>query len=395
MKICFVSDQSFPSRGGEGVSTQNFCLGLKEKGDEVVLFTSRVKNPPSVREIKIYRFFSIRISQGKGYLAFPSLKKIFYILKREKIDIVHINLPTYLGWQALRGAKKLGIPVVLGFHVQTGNVIPSSIFLIPFKKIIEKWFSYFYKKGNIVLAPSFFAKRILRDKYNLKYLDVVSNGVDLNRFNPNRVDIKNIKNFKKRYSLDDSSVLIYVGRLAREKNVCYLLKIMKYLKKMEKDIKLLIVGKGGLEKKIKKEIKHLGMDKEIVLTGYLENIDLLCAYSYADIFILPSFNELQSIATLEAMAMKNTILVGDHTENAAQELVKEGINGYTFSLRRPCDVAEKIYKIVSCSKLKKDMQENSFKMVQEHDMQRSILKLRGIYKELKRKSRTKKTGLED
>jgi len=382
MKICFVSDQSFPSTGGEGVSTQNFCLGLKERGDEIVLFTSRVKNPPSVREIKIYRFFSIRISRGRGYLAFPSLKRILHILKREKIDIVHINLPTYLGWQALRGAKRLGIPVVLGFHVQVGNVIPPSIFLVLFRKIIEKWFSYFYKKGDIVITPSFFAKRILANKYNLKYVDVVSNGINLNRFNPNRVDIKNIKNFKKRYSLDDSSVLIYVGRLAREKNVCYLLKIMKYLKKMEKEIKLLIVGRGKSKKRIKKKIEDLGMNKEIVLTGYLEGMDLLCAYSCADIFILPSFNELQSIAVLEAMAMKNAILVGRFKENAAQELVKEGINGYTFSLRRPCDAAEKIYKILSCNKLKKAMQENSYKMVQEHNIQKSILKLREIYKEL-------------
>jgi len=382
MKICFVSDQSFPSRGGEGISTQNFCLGLKEKGDEIVLFTSRVKNPPSVREIKIYRFFSIHISKERGYLTFPFLKKIIYILKKEKIDIVHINLSTYLGWQALRGAKKLGIPVVLGFHVQVGNVISPSIFLVPFKKIIEKWFSYFYKKGNTIVTPSFFAKRILCNKYNLKYVDVVSNGIDLNRFNPDRVDIENIKNFKKKYSLNDSSVLIYVGRLAPEKNVCYLLKIMECLKKMEKEIKLLIVGKGKLKKRIEKEIKNLGMNKEIILAGYLEDMNLLCAYSCADIFILPSFNELQSIATLEAMSMKNAILVGEFKENAAQELVKEGINGYTFSLSEPCDAAEKIHKILSCNKLKRDMQENSSKMVQEHDIQRSILKLRGIYKEL-------------
>jgi len=382
MKVCFVSDQSFPSTGGEGVSTQNFCLGLKERGDEIVLFTSRVKNPPSVREIKIYRFFSIRISQERGYLAFPSLKRILHILKREKIDIVHINLPTYLGWQALRGAKRLGIPVVLGFHVQVGNVIPPSIFLVLFRKIIEKWFSYFYKKGNVVITPSFFAKRILANKYNLKYVDVVSNGIDLNRFNPERVNIEKLKDFKRRYFLDTSSVLIYVGRLAPEKNVGYLLKIMRCLKKREKEIKLLIVGRGKSKKRIKKKIEDLGMNKEIVLTGYLEGMDLLCACSCADIFILPSFNELQSIAVLEAMAMKNAILVGRFKENAAQELVKEGINGCTFSLREPRDAAEKIHKILFCNRLKRAMQENSSKMAQEHNIQRSILKLREIYKEL-------------
>ncbi|MEA1964235.1 MAG: glycosyltransferase, partial [Candidatus Aerophobetes bacterium] len=240
-----------------------------------------------------------------------------------------------------------------------------------------------YKKGELTLTPSFFAKRILFNKYNLKCIDVVSNGIDLNRFNPERVDFEKLKDFKKRYSLGGSSVLIYVGRLAPEKNVSYLLKIMKCLK--EKKIKLLIVGRGKSKERMEKEIEDSGMNKEIVLTGYLEGMNLLCAYSCADIFILPSFNELQSIATLEAMSMRNAILVGEYKENAAQELVKGGINGYAFSLREPGDAAEKICKILFCDNLKRAMQENSFKMAQEHNIQRSILKLKKIYMRLRNK----------
>jgi len=132
------------------------------------------------------------------------------------------------------------------------------------------------------------------------------------------------------------------------------------------------------------------MEHRVILTGPLRDEDLLCAYAEADVFILPSFTELQSIATLEAMAMKNVIMVGRSEESAAQELVEEGLNGYTFSLRDPHDAACKIHTIFSNEKLKKEMQEKSFRMAQEHDIQKSVSRLEEVYGRLIRVYRRKK-----
>ena len=388
MRVCFVSDQAFPAFGGEGISTQNFCLNLRRRGHKVILLTSQVRNPPSVREIKVYRFFSLPIPKRRGYLAFSSTERILLILKEEKIELVHINLPTYLGWQALRAAKKMRIPVVLGFHVQVGNVIRHHLSLFLLGGVVERWFSHFFRAGDVVIAPSIFAGRVLR-RYTHKLVEVISNGVDMEKFNLERITSEDRGRFRERYSLRNSFLLLYVGRLSYEKNVGYLLKIMQNLDASQ-DIKLLIVGEGEFKDKLKKRIRELKMEHRVILTGPLKDEDLLCAYAEADVFILPSFTELQSIATLEAMAMKNVIMVGRSEESAAQELVEEGLNGYTFSLRDPHDAACKIHTIFSNEKLKKEMQEKSFRMAQEHDIQKSVSRLEEVYGRLIRVYRRKK-----
>ena len=380
MRICFSSDQSFPALGGEGVSTENFCVRLSERNHQVIVLTSEVKNISSAKGIKIYRFFAFHNPIAKNYLAFPPFRKVLFVLRKEKIEIIQINEPSYLGWQAWRTAKRLNIPVVMGFHSQVGNFEPfESAFSI--KKLIELWFSYFLGKGDLVIAPSHFAARLCR-KYTHRAVQVVSNGVDLKKFNPGRVSSENERRFRERYLLRDCSLLLYVGRLSYEKNLSYLLRIMQTLSKKKKGIKLLIVGEGILKKDLKEKVKKLGMEKDIVITGYLEERDLLCAYLCADIFILPSICELQSIATMEAMAMKTAVLVARDERNAAQELVKEGINGYTFGLEDTGEVADKVIKILFNKELKRTMKEESFKAIQEHNIEESISKLERIYKNL-------------
>ena len=382
MRICFVSDQTFPAVGGEGVSTQNFSLGLRKKQHVVIIFTSRAREPFFVvEEIKIYRFFSISLPQEKGYFAFASSGKIFSILKRERIEVVQINLPTYLGWQALKGAKKLGIPVVLGFHVQVGNVLPPHLPSFLMEKAIEIWFSYFYNRGDLVVVPSHFASQIARN-YTHRPIQVVSNGIDLDRLSARRVSLKDRIKFRESYELSRSPLLLYVGRLSYEKNPGYLIEIMGSLSKKRSQVKLLMVGEGILKDRLKEKIASHGLKNRVILTGYLRKKDLLYAYLEADIFILPSFYELQSIATLEAMATRNAILVGKSRENAAQELVKEGINGYTFSLDDPQDASDKIENILGNEKLKRSMQEESYRMAQAHSLERSVSRLEKIYKSL-------------
>ncbi len=382
MRICFVSDQSFPPRGGEGISTQNFSYKLRERGHQITLLTSRVKRPLPAEGIRIYRFFSLPLPGGRGPLAFPRLREILTILRGEKIQIVHINLPTYLGWQVLKAAKRLGIPVIMGFHVQVGNVVSSlTPLLFPLKVTILRWFSYFYQRADFLVTPSHFAGRILEERTRRPY-EVVSNGVDLKEFNSGKISAEKLSDFKRKYNLREEPLLLYVGRLSREKNVNYLLKIIEVMKKEGWRARLLIVGEGGLRRHLDKRIKKLKMEREIVIAGYLEREELLCAYLSGDVFLLPSFYELQSIATMEAMAMKCALLIGKSEENAAQELVKEGINGYLFSLEDPEDAVEKIIRILSNETLKRSMQEASFQMIQTHNIENSISKLEKIYQRL-------------
>ncbi|MBE0478482.1 glycosyltransferase [Candidatus Aerophobetes bacterium] len=381
MKICVVSDQAFPAWGGEGVATQNLCMILSRRGYELLLLTSKVPHPPRIKGIEVIRFPSIFIPQ-RGHFAATFFRQIVPIFKIKKIQVVHANLPTFLGWQSFLAAKKLNIPCVAGLHVQVGNVVPYELppFFF-FKGLVEFWFSYFYKMADLLISPSNLGKEIL-SRYSSCRIEVVSNGIDPGIFNPTSICFDEIEKFKKKFGLKDSHLLIYTGRLNREKNVLYLVKIMQILRQKKKNVKLLIVGKGELEKLLQKKIFSTGLDEMIILTGFLSKGELLCAYREADIFILPSLFELQSIASLEAMAMGCAILVGKSSQSAACELVKEGINGYTFDLKDPHDAAEKINFILSNPALRKSMQKASLTIVREHDIQESITKVEKLYHEL-------------
>ncbi len=377
-----VSDQAFPAWGGEGVAIQRLCLKLIQRSHQIVFLTSRVSHPPTIEEIKVYRFFSFSLPAKKGYFAFPSLATLIFVLKKEKIEIIHINLPTFLGWQGIRAARMLKIPVVLEFHVQIGNILPSSLaLLLPLKWLIKKWFSYYYCQADVIVTPSFFARDTLRS-YSSGPVEVVSNGVDMDIFNYAKIGREKGREFRKKYNLSEGPFLLYVGRLSKEKNVEYLLSIMSILNQDSFSGKLLIVGRGRLKAKLIKQSLKMGLNKSVILTDYLEEKELIYAYREAEIFILPSLYELQGIAVLEAMAMKNAILVSDSKDSAARELVKEGINGYTFSLKNPQDAARKIKRIIFNENLKRSMQEESFKTACSHNINKSVSKMETLYKDL-------------
>jgi len=381
MRICVVSDQVFPAWGGEGVSTQNLCMKLSERGHRLICLTSKVPYPPQVKGIRVIRFPSIYISQ-RGYFGVTLFTQIESILKGEEIQIVHINLPTFLGWQSLLAAKRLNIPCVLGLHVQVGNVIPPDMPCFDLLgKALEVWFSYFYKRGDILVAPSNLGKRIL-SRYSPRKVEVVSNGVDLRVFNYERIPSEKSLEFRRRFSLDKKSFLLYVGRLSKEKNVGYLLKIMKVLKERKQDVKLVVVGVGKLKEELIKRAKIMSLSETVIFTGFIPKEELLYAYKEADILILPSFYELESIVILEGMAMKNVVLVGKSDQNAACELVKEGVNGYTFSLTDPQDAADKIQTVLSDFRLKERMKEASFILARKYDIEKSISKMEEIYRNL-------------
>ncbi len=401
MNICFVSDQSFPAIGGEGTSTQNFARGLAKRGHKVIVFTSRVKSSPQEKLVKIYRFFSIPIPFGKGYFSFPRASTLYKILKEEKIDVIQINLPTFLGLEALRAAKKLKIPKILGLHVEVGNVIPHWL-PQPFKFIIELfvhfWFFCFFKLGDLVITPSNFAANYVK-RYTRKPVKVVSNGIDLEKFKPKKVSDEQITAFKKRYSLGNDPYLLYLGRVSHEKNLLFLLKIMGILQKTSgianflvrrsesvggsSRFRLLIIGQGSQEKLLQRKIRKLKLESRVIfINKILPRDEVLAAYKGATLFILPSFYELQGIVLLEAMAMGSPILVGRAKESAAPELVKEGINGYTFNLKDPNDAAQKITKILSDKNLQESMSKASLELIQAHDIKKTFSTLEKIYKDL-------------
>jgi glycosyltransferase involved in cell wall biosynthesis len=293
------------------------------------------------------------------------------ILQAHGIEIVHVNLPTVLGLQSFRAGRLLGLPLVAGFHVQARNVIPFDAVPAPhLRRALEKWFSFFYRKSALVISPSLLGKRILQG-YGVSRVEVVSNGIDLVRFHPEAATDGDVLRLRATFQLGTDPVVLYVGRLSREKNPFYLLDMMAgYARGVggRGAVKLLAVGSGELRPLLEKEVKRRGLAGLVRFAGFLSGAQLLAAYKAADLFVLPSRCELQSIVTLEALAMGCAVLIARSSESAAVELVEEGVNGYTFDLDNPLDAAEKMLAIIDASPARRSqMSRASMDLSRTHD----------------------------
>lgn len=380
--VCLVSDQSFPALGGEGQSTETLARKLLERGHNVVALTSRVKRPRIPQGIRLYRFGGIPLGKGRGVWAVATGRRIRELARREGVELVHVSQPSFLGRQAARVAKRMGLPVVMSFHVQEENLTHHlGLGRRAAAKALGGWFRGAFRYADRMIAPSRFAADLLRGYYDGP-IEVISNGVDRKRFSPERVSEPARRSFRERLRIGRRPLLLYVGRLWPDKNPRFLVEIARSLRSRGEEFFLAIVGSGPEKPALERMIARAGLRDEVRLLGYLESDDFFAAYACADIFILPSPAELQGIVLLEAMAMETALLVADVPTSAAMELVKPGSNGYGFSLEDPDDAAEKAQRILRTPGLLARMKAAGRRIVRTHDLELSIDRIESLYREL-------------
>lgn len=387
MNICFVFDILYPSLGGAGVSSERFVECLKRRHHKIIALTRKLKNQGYKENhdgLMIYRFPCISLPKTKKFvkIIFPNKKRVYSILKNEKIDIIQIQNPiSLLSRTVIKVAKELNIPVVMGFHFQA-ETITKSLPILDTEKInhfLFKILSLGFLKSDIVVAPSKFGAKTLKKYQPSLRIVVISNGVNLKQFFPKKTDM-----FKKKNGLYGKEIVLYVGRLSPEKNVRILIDCIPLIIKKVENIRLLIVGHGPLKDNLIKYTKKLGVKKYVTFTGKISEKKLCCIYNSCSLFVLPSIVELQGIVVLEAMACGKPIIVAKSKTSAAPEFVKEGVNGFIFNPDDKNDLANKILKIITNKNLKLNMGKMSLKLVKKHNIENSTNKLEKVYSNLLR-----------
>ncbi|MBW2965913.1 glycosyltransferase [Candidatus Woesearchaeota archaeon] len=383
MNICIVCDDVFPSHGGRGKSTERWALKLAERGHKVIIFSARNKKGIKrnhVGKVEIYRFSALKVPWTKGmlYIGFPYPPNVRTILKREKIDIVIINSQYYLGFLNMLYAKSLNIPVISAIHTQPENITKNLRGTTIIDKAIYQAIINISNSADRVIVPSKFAAKLAKEYELEKNPIVISNGIDIKKFN-NRI---NPAQFKRKYKLKNENIILFVGRLMSEKNVASLLSTMPLVIKQLPNTKLVIVGDGPQKTELKKLAKELKIQKNSIFTGRIKEDLLRQAYAASDIFVLPSIVELQGIVLLEAMACGIPIMAAKTKTSAASELIKEGKNGLTFNPYNKKELAKKILKILTNKQLKDKMSKQSINKVKEHSIEKSIDKLESLCKRL-------------
>ena len=192
--------------------------------------------------------------------------------------------------------------------------------------------------------------------------------MDTDRFHLNReVDRLGVR---QKYNLaPDRTLFLYIGRLDGEKGLDTLLEAAALLPR--DDFQLAIGGIGLYEQPLRRQVQTLGLESRVVFIGFVEPEDLPSLYNSVDIFVMPSPEELQSIATLEAMACGKPILAANG--RALPELVESGINGYLFQPNHPEDAARKMKQLMDEREQWSAMGQAGIERSQHHSLKNTIL----------------------
>ncbi|MFI5412662.1 MAG: glycosyltransferase [Candidatus Micrarchaeales archaeon] len=346
LKIAFYTDTFLPAHDGVVTSIMNFRKELMKRGHEVYIFASgNEKTKQMIGDKKdIYIIKGMKFKKYPQYnlalMPFTSASKLNEISP----DIVHAHTPFIMGTWALAMAKMNKFPIVSTFHTMftEKSVIQeyASKHAVSFlQKYSWKYARFYYNKCNAVMAPSY-AIQALLEKKGIPDSLVVPNAVDINRFN-NKVHGGKIR--KKLLKNRNESLVLYVGRISREKKIETLLKAAKNLH--NEDIRFTFVGTGPALNYYSKMSSRLGLNDKVSFEGFVDDKILPNYYASADLFCIPSTFETQGIVSIEAMASGKPVVGADSL--ALKEIIKNGKNGEKFVPNDSKSCAKKIKKVIN------------------------------------------------
>lgn len=282
--------------------TDIFDNELRNYNINIIQLNNKFEKNPLIRNIK-------------------SFYKIIKYFKKEKTDIVHINIYNSMSCIYAWIANFCGVhKIILHSH---NNGFDKDYFKIKLllNNVCKK---IFYNKKYIYIACSNEAAEFCFNKKALKNCRIINNGIFIDDFLYNE---KTRENFRKELKLEDSFVVGNVGRFVEQKNQLRLINIFDQIKSLNKNSKLIIVGEGTLEKDLKNAINEKNIQNDVILLKKRNDVNNIL--QAMDCFVFPSLYEGYGIVAIEAQAAGLPTFIADNLPK--QIFATE--NSYDISLK--------------------------------------------------------------
>ena len=348
MRIGIFTDTYPPYINGVSTSIVSLEKALKKKGHEVFIVTVNADNLSYKYEDDDHIIRIPGIPTGiydyrlTGIYPLRAINKI----KKWDLDIIHSHTEFGVGTFARILAKQFNIPLVHTYHTMYEDYvhyITKGYFDKSSKKLAE-YFTKFYcdKTAKELIVPSKKTYDLFKEKYKVnKMVHIVPTGIDVEMFYREKQNPKDIELLKKDLKIKNGDfVVTYVGRLAKEKNIEFLLNNHS---KLNNKFKLLIVGNGPDLDHFKKMSKDLKIDDRVIFTGAIDHFDIPIYYAISNVFVTASVTETQGLTVIEAMAASVPVVCAN--DESFKDAVIDSLNGYTFNgSKEYIESIEKLYK---------------------------------------------------
>lgn len=317
MKIGVFTDVYFPDFGGVQVVISLMERILREHGHEVMVFAPAY---PGYRDERpeVCRLPSVRVGPRRNWrLSYPSLGRV--ASAAQELDIVHSHTCFTMGLLAAQVARLRNVPHVHTYHTLVREYRRALASGLP-KPLEDRWMRSFLQRCDLVITPSRDAQWEV-ESYGVCVPTVVMPcGVDEREFaGPPTYDLRS------ELKLHRTRLLLFVGRLGKEKNVGFLLRVLAILAARRDDVHLVIVGDGPSRAELEQQARGLGLAGRVSFCGYVPRERVIHLYRQVDLFVFASMTESQGLVVLEAM-MAGTPPVAVEAPGV-RDLVRSGTDG--------------------------------------------------------------------
>lgn len=385
MKILIAADLHWPTINGVATFSRNLAEGLAARGHDVVVIApsqrrSGLSGEEMDRGYTIKRVASVPFPFYQNFrIALAPQMEVRKIIQDFEPDLIHLQMCLTIGNAARRYALKYNIPLVATNHAIPDNLLDNLRLLAPMSRtigyVITEYGVRFHAKADYVTLPTQSAIDLFGQERITVPVEPVSNGIDLSKFRPTKAKAETYKHF----SLPkDVPIITYVGRTDAEKHINILVEAFVKVRAMsDKKPHLLIVGFGTDLERLKNLVYQHGINKHVTFTGRVSDDEIVELHKVGRVFAMPSPAELQSIATLEAMASGKPVVAVD--AGALKELCKDSENGYLCEKDAIDEFAQGLEKIIDDDKLVAKFSKKSLELASHHDLKNTLDKFEEIY----------------
>ena len=363
MRIGIFTDSYYPHVSGVATSIDMLKEALIKMKHEVYMVVPDLDTGKFSYDAnnKIIYMPGIKTGIYKTRLTRFHHKRAFNIVKSWKLDVIHSQTEFGVGYFSRVCSKKLHIPVVHTYHTLYEDYvyyITHGHFDNFAKKMVVRITRYYCdKKCNELIVPTNKIKDLFVNKYKInKNIHVIPTGIDIKKFAPSKELRSKAQNIRKKYKIKITDFVIgSVGRIAIEKSFDKLINATAEMLKVNPNIKLMLVGDGPAIEELKKQVKELDIEKNVIFTGLVDYNDIPAYYQALDVMVSFSITETQGLTIIEGLASsKPTLCINDDSFKA---MIQDSYNGYLFKDEN--DFIKKTFMLMNDKELYKEMAKNA------------------------------------
>jgi glycosyltransferase involved in cell wall biosynthesis len=341
MRVLMVSDVYFPRVNGVSTSIHTFRDDLAAMGCESWLvapdYAQRWQDDARVlRQPSRYLVFDPEDRMMK-----PRATLAACMALEGRVDVLHIQTPFIAHRAGLEAARRLRVPTVETYHTYFEEYLHHYVPLLPrrlargFARTVSRWQC---NAVDAVVAPSQQITDVLRDYGVASTIRTIPTGLNLQEFSAG-----DGRNFRRAHGIDDDRpVMLLVGRVAHEKNIGFLLRVLATLRRRVPNVLFVIAGEGPALADLQRAAAAYGLGNNALWVGYLDRrTSLLDCYRAADVFVFASRTETQGLVLLESLALGvpvvSTAVLGTKEVLADAEgaiVVREDVEEFSAAVAR-------------------------------------------------------------